>query len=660
MTMKPLKNKKAMHYAKIKTIALLSISLIAFDISNEAYAQKRTEAPFFGLGAGLTTSGGGRRTDIYDVPGRTEQTSGGMPYNSSIPVTGCDPITVTDSSGRLQNLDGSIINSSTRPYLRHGCSRMDGENDFYRDQDFNNWGDADDQYRSQIHSSNNNVGWMRDPGEGTADSGSHPSRRLQGNFGVGAIKDYGYRIGNVVAYNTDASLSRDNWDNQNGKQFAIFYDRIINPMYTMPFVLSTLPNIVTYATGTFFDGAMLTRTMRERNILKAEAAKDYHTSEAVCTYGTFVRSIAKAEEKSRHDKRVMNDVLMARYLNRRGTSGADKAPNDSGEVNNDIEARLSLFKRNYCDLQELGGALRTMCTYNSLWPGGPQMPVGYPGPADLSNLDLTSVNPTNFDASTLAPDYHRINHDIDYAGMVDHPLTIDIDFTSAATLTVMPPPIPDNNRSETEEEIFEMARHLYWPVNFNIIDEKRLLDLALSDPANAASYMTFRSLVAKQNVAHNTFLELVSRKAKSPYPTGSGNAFVPTTVAPYEWLSFHPQRQEPSPNAPIYMKHLMRDFGLTDEEINDFLGEEPSYYAQMEVLTKKMYQLPNFYTNLYDKPANVKRINASLQAIQLMQLRDRYSSSLRREMLTSLLLENGLDEQVDAINNRIEDINKGE
>ena len=102
-----------------------------------------------------------------------------------------------------------------------------------------------------------------------------------------------------------------------------------------------------------------------------------------------------------------------------------------------------------------------------------------------------------------------------------------------------------------------------------------------------------------------------------------------------------------------FMKSFMRDFGLSDTEIIDTLGERPSYYAQMEVLTKKLYQSPDFYTNLYDKPANIDRISASMEAIKLMQMRDWFHAATRREMLASLLVEEGLAGHVSSINDQI-------
>ena len=79
------------------------------------------------------------------------------------------------------------------------------------------------------------------------------------------------------------------------------------------------------------------------------------------------------------------------------------------------------------------------------------------------------------------------------------------------------------------------------------------------------------------------------------------------------------------------------------------LGQNPSYYAQMDVLTKKIYQNPNFYTSLYDKPTNVRRIGVSMDAISLMQMRDQYESALRKEMLLSLMLEQELKKRAGQV-----------
>ena len=91
-----------------------------------------------------------------------------------------------------------------------------------------------------------------------------------------------------------------------------------------------------------------------------------------------------------------------------------------------------------------------------------------------------------------------------------------------------------------------------------------------------------------------------------------------------------------------YMKAMLAEMGIEPNDIDNILGERPSYYAQMEFLTKKLYQYPAFYSNLYDKPANVDRKHIAMQAIALMQKRDMYRSIIRSEMSQSILLETSL------------------
>ena len=69
----------------------------------------------------------------------------------------------------------------------------------------------------------------------------------------------------------------------------------------------------------------------------------------------------------------------------------------------------------------------------------------------------------------------------------------------------------------------------------------------------------------------------------------------------------------------------------------------------MELLTKKIYQRPDFYTNLYDKPANVDRIRASMRSIGLMQKWDMFNSRLRSEMLLSVAAELELAKEQDRL-----------
>ncbi len=202
------------------------------------------------------------------------------------------------------------------------------------------------------------------------------------------------------------------------------------------------------------------------------------------------------------------------------------------------------------------------------------------------------------------------NADINYTGTLDQKLTLQIDMGDAAT-------------TADEEAVFALVDNLFVhrpPPRFNDEDMDKF--------ANQYHYMNYRSLVAIRGIARNSIAAIIAMKSESAVDNETG-------AAPY-------------------LKALMAEFGLPDAEIETFLGENPSYYAQMEVLTKKMYQNPTFYTNLIDKPANVKRIRAAMRAIKLMQDRDIAEAMHRREILLSLLLEMRLREKADSVYNAAE------
>jgi hypothetical protein len=214
-----------------------------------------------------------------------------------------------------------------------------------------------------------------------------------------------------------------------------------------------------------------------------------------------------------------------------------------------------------------------------------------------------------------ASDKERINKDIDYARTVDSKWTLDVDYTDGGAPT------------DGEEEIFALATNLYGH------DVARPSAGALDDSGDnpitkkQEDYLTLRSLLAKRSVAQHSFNEIVAMKS------------------------------EGLPGAKDYLFGVMEELGVTDtDDLEALLGENPSYYAQMEVLTKKLYQNPDFYTNLYDKPANVTRKEVALQAIGLMQKFDLFKSHLRSEATIAVLLELEVDNLQGSVEDAINDI----
>lgn len=190
----------------------------------------------------------------------------------------------------------------------------------------------------------------------------------------------------------------------------------------------------------------------------------------------------------------------------------------------------------------------------------------------------------------------RVGNDIDYTRLLDTRMTLNVNFT-------------DNAMTDDEQDILALARNLY---SHELLEFKA--DDVIARQGNANTIMETRSLHAVRSVAHNSFSELVGMKA-----AGSG------TVGPF-------------------MGRIIEELGVPAAEINQFLGANPSYFAQMEVLTRKMYHNPVFYTNLYTTPENLKRTSIAIQALQIMHDRDRFEASLRREMLLSMILEMRLRE----------------
>lgn len=355
--------------------------------------------------------------------------------------------------------------------------------------------------------------------------------------------------------------------------------------------------------GAMLDAKHQLETQRLFQQLMAQAHKDYHPSEGMCTFGTSVRSLAASGRKS-----DLTQVALAGRMMQRQAMNGDTISTES--VTSDLQARITKFTQTYCQKADNGGTLQYLCK----------------------------------DAGSLP---ERRNIDVDFTRNVESRLTLDIDMNDsrdselaaareqldelggdAIVRQAMQQRIADLEAagaqdSPDKEDLFALSANLF---AHNIAP--RIEPDELATPSGqvyqdaAERYLDLRAVFAKRSVAQNSFAALTAMRA-------SGD----------------------EGSAP-YTKALIKELGVTsEEEINKFLGEKPSYFAQMEVLTKKIYQNPTFYTELYDKPVNVERKGAAIEAISLMQDRDLYNSLLRSEAVLSVLLETMLaKEQAKVIN----------
>lgn len=211
--------------------------------------------------------------------------------------------------------------------------------------------------------------------------------------------------------------------------------------------------------------------------------------------------------------------------------------------------------------------------------------------------------------------------DINYGQVVDQPQTIAVDFADPAA--------PGGWPSENERNIFGLADNLY-ATNLLI----RLPEAGFGFQQNREALLDERALVAKRSVAENSFYSIIGMKTPGSYVAQPPTDGIPSIT------SIDTRR---------YMTILLRQLGMDDAEASKLTGIAPSYYAQMNILTKLIYQRPDFYTDLYDTKANVERKSVALQAIKLMQNFDRWDSMLRQESMLSVWLELDLKKYQDRV-----------
>lgn len=203
------------------------------------------------------------------------------------------------------------------------------------------------------------------------------------------------------------------------------------------------------------------------------------------------------------------------------------------------------------------------------------------------------------------------NNDVDYTDNIDMQKTLAIDFT-------------DNQVTEDEEAALALSANLYGHLVMPRIPETAMAT-ADGEVKNlgAFGYMDIRALAAKRSVAQAAFAAQVAQRSQG------GESVKP------------------------YLENMLKQMGVAQDDIDGMLKDKPSYHMQMEMLTKKLYQQPKFYANLYDKPVNVDRQNVSMQAIGMMQRRDMYRSMLRSEAIAAVLLESKLKVKENLYSNEV-------
>ena len=201
-----------------------------------------------------------------------------------------------------------------------------------------------------------------------------------------------------------------------------------------------------------------------------------------------------------------------------------------------------------------------------------------------------------------------VNNDVDFTRLIMNPRTLNVDFVDA----------PDEDKDQSGP-VFNLAANLYGHKVPAMVE----IDSDTQDSAES-KMLNLRSAIAKRSIAQTSYSAIVGLKAR-----GSVNSGEDDTLQ--------------------YMTLLLQELGLDEDEVKAFIGERPSYYAQLEILAKKMYQNPDFYRELYDKPENTKRKSVAMGAIASMLDREIFESQLRAESMYSQLLELKVLKSQDAV-----------
>jgi len=261
----------------------------------------------------------------------------------------------------------------------------------------------------------------------------------------------------------------------------------------------------------------------------------------------------------------------------------------------DSLSRVFNFRTEFCDVRDNGGQLSPFC-------------------------------------GASAPRINR-NKDVDYTRTVDSNLTLNVGFAIDDMVENADGEIGGQLTAD-ERAVFALTSHLFAHEPIDNIPT-RILATGTGIPRNASlRYQTLRSVAAKRNVAANSISAIIGERS-------AGNA-----------VNGHVPYTEYAP----FVKSVVAELGVPEQQIEYLIGENPSYFAQMEVLTKKLYQNPLFYTELYDKPTNVLRKGASIRAIGLMQDRDFYKSLLRTEAVLAVTLEAMLLDEHNKVSSALNDL----
>ena len=432
----------------------------------------------------------------------------------------------------------------------------------------------------------------------------------------------------------------DRTEDEFDADLSAFQSWLINNLFTQEIVpatarmvtqLSAIAMKYTEIVGAIIDAQTQLDTQRVFRQLQYEPHRDYLPSETFCYFGTNVRSLAASEDKGRYNALALSNMSLSRQIGNLNVAGGID-PSD------DYKARWDQFVVTYCD--PLDNNFQDVVAKIA---GGPtatnplHIPANQPRTGLILACDHDGSGPSN---ATGAVDGNRFNRDINYTRLIEKPRTLEIDLSDNTLRSIVPPASALYtgliNQPGDEEDVIALSKNLYG---------HKVLSRGLTSLSNEnirRLYLALRSVAAKRNVAQTSFNAIVALKSAGTSHEMTGDIQRPSDMSGGTETVTLDNKQSRRFLAAIIAQLLPAEPVGTGGYIFSLIGYSPSYFSQLEILSKRIYQDPSFYANLYETPANVARKKVAMKAIELMVDRAIYESQIRREMSISVLLASKL------------------
>ncbi len=383
--------------------------------------------------------------------------------------------------------------------------------------------------------------------------------------------------------------------------------------------------------GSFLDAQIQMDTQRLFRKLQHEAHIDYTPSEDFCWFGTNVRSLAATGNKARFNALGLSQISLSRQVGSYRAAG-------SASTLDDYNARWQQFVTTYCNPRENNFQSGVVTGTNTR--SGLMMACDHDGRG--TGTDVGGDDP------------NRFNMDVNYTRLIEDPRTLEIDF-SDNTLNVTSQPeaslyVGPIMQPGTEEDVIALSKNLYG----HRVLSRELGMAALKSTAGQKLYLGLRTIAARRGVAQASFNAIVGLKSSGTSDEMGGNVPGVGTLGTIALAPLQSRRFL----AAIVRELMPASPAVLGGNIFELIGFNPSYYSQLEILSKRIFQNPDFYARLYDTPANVSRKKVAMKAIELMVDREIYESQLRREMSVSVLLASKLRGAQRTVNKSI-NVSKG-